>query len=111
MKSLDKMKGINVEKLAKAIEADAGHPLPNLRTALAEVKAGAFGAIHTPKSIAARKPGRPAGSVKLEPKVSTTIRFDQDVIEALRASGKGWQTRVNDLIRADIKAGRLKSLT
>ena len=110
MKSLDKMKGINVEKLAKAIEADAGQAVPGLRESLAEAKAGKSAAVHTPEQIAARKPGRPAGSIKLDPKVATTIRFDQDVLEALRASGRGWQTRVNDLLRADIMAGRLKSM-
>ena len=28
-----------------------------------------------------------------------TIRLDADVIEALKASGKGWQTRANALLR------------
>ena len=32
-------------------------------------------------------------------KVSTTIRFDADVLAALKASGKGWQTRVNQAMR------------
>lgn len=32
-------------------------------------------------------------------KVPTTIRFDADVLAALKASGKGWQTRVNDAMR------------
>ena len=32
-------------------------------------------------------------------KVSTTIRFDADVLAALKASGKGWQTRVNEAMR------------
>jgi len=40
--------------------------------------------------------GRP---VSTAPKVSTTIRLDADVIEALKASGKGWQTRANALLR------------
>jgi uncharacterized protein (DUF4415 family) len=47
--------------------------------------------------------GRPAGSVKTAPKVSTTIRFDPDVLNALKASGKGWQTRVNDAMRDWLK--------
>lgn len=32
-------------------------------------------------------------------KVQTTIRLDADVLEQLRASGKGWQTRANDALR------------
>ena len=39
--------------------------------------------------------GRPAGSTK----ISTTIRFDADVITALKATGKGWQTKGNDVLR------------
>lgn len=42
-----------------------------------------------------KKAGRPTGSDK----VSTTIRFDRDVIAAFRASGPGWQTRMNAALR------------
>ena len=40
--------------------------------------------------------GRPPGATK----VSTTIRFDTDVLAALKGTGPGWQTRVNELVRA-----------
>ena len=40
--------------------------------------------------------GRPVGSGE---KISTTIRFDSDVIDAFRSTGKGWQTRMNDALR------------
>jgi uncharacterized protein (DUF4415 family) len=46
------------------------------------------------------RPGRPAGSGQ---KVSTTIRFDTEVIDAFRASGRGWQTRMNDALRDWLK--------
>ena len=68
---------------------------------------GEYAAVHTPEQIAARKRGRPVGTVKANAKVSTTIRFDADVLEALKATGRGWQSRANDLLRADISAGRL----
>lgn len=46
------------------------------------------------------KGGRP----KLDaPKKAISIRLDPDVIEALRASGAGWQTRANDLLRKGLK--------
>lgn len=32
-------------------------------------------------------------------KVSMTIRLDQDVIEAFKAQGAGWQSRMNDALR------------
>lgn len=37
-------------------------------------------------------------------KVSTTIRFDAEVLAALKATGKGWQTRVNTVMREWIQA-------
>jgi uncharacterized protein (DUF4415 family) len=47
--------------------------------------------------------GRPA----LErPKVSTTIRLDADVLAAFKANGRGWQSRINEALRAAIKRAR-----
>jgi len=43
------------------------------------------------------------GPQKSPTKVPTTIRFDADVLAALKASGKGWQTRVNDAVKAWLK--------
>ena len=40
--------------------------------------------------------GRPPAE---SPKVSTTIRLDADLLEALQKSGKGWQTRANAALR------------
>ena len=31
--------------------------------------------------------------------VSTTVRFDAEVLEYFRATGKGWQTRMNEVLR------------
>lgn len=46
-----------------------------------------------------KRRGRPPGSDK----ESTTIRFDQDVLTAFRASGPGWQTRMNAALRDWLK--------
>lgn len=46
--------------------------------------------------------GRPPSSRPL--KVPTTIRFDPDVLAALKASGKGWQTRVNEAMREWVRS-------
>lgn len=109
MKTLKQLQGLDTDKVAKAIEADAGESLPGLREALAEAKAGQVGAVHTPKQIAARKPGRPAGSVKADSKVSTTLRLDRAVLEAFKAQGAGWQTRINDVLLDDLRAGRISA--
>ncbi len=42
---------------------------------------------------------RARGPQKSPTKIQTTIRFDQDVLEGLKATGRGWQTRVNDAMR------------
>ena len=46
-----------------------------------------------------RKRGRPAGSVKVSAKKSVTLRIDPDVLEAWRATGPGWQARINATLR------------
>lgn len=33
------------------------------------------------------------------PKVAVKLRLDEDIVEKLRATGKGWQTRVNAALR------------
>jgi len=39
-------------------------------------------------------------------KTPTTIRLDADVMRAFQAAGKGWQTRINAVLREAIEAGR-----
>jgi uncharacterized protein (DUF4415 family) len=48
------------------------------------------------EALTAKRGGRPKSET---PKVFTGIRFDADVLAALRATGKGWQTRVNEVMR------------
>jgi uncharacterized protein (DUF4415 family) len=43
------------------------------------------------------------GPQKNPTKIPTTIRFDADVLAELKASGKGWQTRVNAAVRDWLK--------
>ena len=49
---------------------------------------------------ARRKRGRPAGSGTKE---QVAIRLDHDILEAFRAGGPGWQTRMNDALREWVK--------
>ena len=102
------LKKLNLKKVAAAIEADAGQALMGLREALAEAKAGRAGRVHTPEQVVARRRGRPAGSVAAVSKEPVKLRLDPDVLAALRATGDGWQTRINDMLRASLSlAGRL----
>ncbi len=49
--------------------------------------------------------GRPKAAVTKE---SVKLRLDADVLAALRATGAGWQTRINETLRASLHlAGRV----
>ena len=37
-------------------------------------------------------------------KIPTTVRLDPDVLEAFRAAGRGWQTRLNAALREWLQA-------
>ncbi len=81
----------------------------DLEQGLAEARAGQMAAVHTPDTIRARRAGRPVGSVAAQTKQPVKLRLDPDVLDALRASGDGWQTRINDMLRASLRlAGRLR---
>jgi len=45
---------------------------------------------------------RRRGPQKAPTKVSTTIRLDADLLEALKTTGEGWQTRMNALVRREL---------
>lgn len=92
------IKKINVDKIVLAIEADAGEKLPGLRESLEQAKRGEFAAVHTPEQIMARR-GRPVGSTKPDSKVAVKMRLDPDLVAALRATGRGWQSRANQILR------------
>lgn len=50
-----------------------------------------------------RRPGRPKAEVT---KVPVKLRLDPDVVEGYRATGAGWQTRMNDVLRQGLRPGR-----
>ena len=45
--------------------------------------------------------GRPLGSGT---KVQVTLRIDEDVVEKFKASGSGWQTRINDALKSWVQS-------
>jgi len=48
--------------------------------------------------------GRPRVAVK---RPTLSMRVDADVLTALRATGRGWQTRINTLLREAVATGRV----
>ena len=53
---------------------------------------------------------RPRGRPKaVETKVFTAIRLDADLLETFKATGKGWQTRMNSALRQYVTEHPLRS--
>jgi uncharacterized protein (DUF4415 family) len=52
----------------------------------------------------ARKRGQ-RGPQKAPTKVAISIRLSQDVIDAFKAGGPGWQARMDEALRAAVKRG------
>lgn len=55
-------------------------------------------------SVGVRPPGRPKSDNK---KTAVSLRLDADVVAAFRGTGVGWQTRINDTLRAKLKNGKV----
>lgn len=47
-------------------------------------------------ALMTRRVGRPLGSGT---KTQITLRVDTDVVEAFKATGAGWQTRINEILK------------
>jgi uncharacterized protein (DUF4415 family) len=45
---------------------------------------------------------RTRGPQKAPTKQAISIRLDADLVERLRATGKGWQVRVNEILRREL---------
>lgn len=54
-------------------------------------------------ALTKRKPGE-RGPQKAPTKQLVSLRLDREVIEHFKAQGPGWQTRLNDTLRAAIRA-------
>jgi uncharacterized protein (DUF4415 family) len=48
--------------------------------------------------------GRPAGTAK---KTQTTVRISNDVLTYFRASGRGWQTRMDEALKKYVAAQQM----
>lgn len=49
-----------------------------------------------------KRRGRPKGSLNPNPKQQISLRLDKDVIAHFRATGPGWQTRINEALRREL---------
>ncbi|WP_322061529.1 BrnA antitoxin family protein [Paraburkholderia sp. J63] len=58
------------------------------------------------KPLGAKRMGRPP---KENPKEQVSVRYDADIVAAFRATGDGWQTRMNDALRTYLVEHPLKA--
>jgi uncharacterized protein (DUF4415 family) len=65
-----------------------------------EVLPALFGAQNAAELLHPKKTGRPRTAT---PKIFTGIRLDAEVLEAFRATGRGWQTRMNNALKEWLK--------
>ncbi len=63
--------------------------------------------VHGPEfaALLVRKRGRPALAPDAR-KEKVNIRLSPDVLAALRATGTGWQTRADELLRKGLRVGK-----
>lgn len=54
-------------------------------------------------ALSKRRPGQ-RGPQKAPRKVAVTVRYDPEVIDAFRAGGEGWQTRMNEALKDWLRA-------
>lgn len=77
------IKKMNIDAVAKAIEADAGEALPELRQALKEAKGGMTGRVTTPEQILVRQAREKSGltqtvfAERIETPVATLRDWEQ----------------------------------
>lgn len=87
------------ERLIAAAPGQDRPPTPAEARAWSTAEVFAGGGVD---AFVAQRRGR--GPQKAPRKQPTTIRFDADVLAALKATGPGWQTRVNDTMREWLKS-------
>jgi len=87
-----------MEKIKPAVDPEMAEFEAALLRSIDQTARGE-GRVTTPEQIMVRRAGRPAGTVKVAPKVSTTIRLSPDVVQAFRAAGVGWQTRIDAALK------------
>lgn len=87
-------------RINAGIAADPGSPEWTEADFAAAKPASQFFDAKTFKSLVAlkRRPGE-RGPQKAPTKESTTIRLSPEVMEAFKATGKGWQTRIDDALK------------
>lgn len=94
--------------MAKASRSASPHPKPR-QTQFAKGGARSAAAKASPPARAAAEPPRPGWATDLvfdvrEPKLAVSLRLDADVLRFFRGFGAGYQTRINEVLKAFMQA-------
>ncbi|WP_020200424.1 MULTISPECIES: BrnA antitoxin family protein [Cupriavidus] len=95
--------------LTRAAESDRDNP-PLTDAQLARMRPAREALPELVGETAAKALLKPRGRPALpadQRKVTLNMRADRDVVEAFKATGDGWQTRINDALRAYAKSHRM----
>jgi len=87
----------------KGVDPEVADFERGLLESIDQMNRGEFGRVTTPDQVLARRAGRPVGTVKATTKVPTTIRLSPEVSAAFRATGSGWQTRIDAALKDWLK--------
>ena len=88
------------KSMKKAVRRSADRENPEW-TGADFARAVPFGGL--PPALQAALSSRKRGPQKTPRKVPVSIRLSPEVVQAFRASGAGWQARVDEILRAHIK--------
>ena len=87
-------------KAIKPMDAEMAAFAADVLESIKQAKRGEAARTHTPADIAQYKArGRPVGTLKEDTKQAVTVRYSPDVLTTFRATGAGWQARMNDALR------------
>ena len=102
-KTTTKPPGTDWERVKREAAADA--PVDD-QTGPYDPNDQAATAAYWQQTTVAHNRGRPAVAVK---RPTLNMRADADVLDAFKATGPGWQTRINALLRDAVAHGVVKS--
>ena len=94
------MPKVNKAINAKTMDAEMASFAADVLESIKQAKLGEIAQMHSPADIAQYKArGRPVGTQKEDSKQAVTVRYSPDVLNAFRATGAGWQARMNDALK------------
>ncbi|MEN9843015.1 MAG: hypothetical protein RLZZ612_844 [Pseudomonadota bacterium] len=94
----------------KGVDPEIAQFEQDLLASIAQAKRGEFARVHTPEAIAAARRVSASTPQKTKTSVPIQLKLDQRVITAFKATGTGWEARINATLLEAIEQGKLQTL-